>query len=558
MALTNFLKDIADAIRYAEQSEGQINAQQFATRIRALSGGQPIPPEPPTPPEPKDLIFWSALAQADIEPNTKLTVSNNKLTVGRYTSSDTNYYGKVSGTKVDGYIPLTQGTKVRLQHTGRDSGHTFVMTDDDMNVLYTSGANTRVDTLTEVDVPNGATRLYYCEYLNQTFIIETQIEDDGRLDEPTQDMLDANYELSVAEQGEKGIYNNLKACFTFVLDDSIPSIDQTYAIFKANGIKTCSASIPRNYRSVTLNGDKCVIDIVREMVADGGEVLSHNGGALTSETQATDSFKYNAITKQLLKDYGFNPTTIILAGGEGQDTIDFLQAEKWSRMYYKMSDKYGLVEPYKHDRVAFANFNSLNNFKTSVNDAIANNKWVVYYMHGINKETQVATYLNDALAYVKDKLDEGACEIKTYSEVYDAYYRNDPHLMGTGIIGSGKEEMAWTFDDGLLTITNNYKYGGVNTVSVTASEYHANDTTKIVFNQTNTTVSIGFGSGFLSDFVNCTEVVILGLNGMRGGTNSLPPNATTIKVSWSESTQRINPETWGANPNATVIYDYTE
>lgn len=49
MALTNFLKDIADAIRYAEKSEGQINAQQFATRIRALSGGQPIPPEPVRP-----------------------------------------------------------------------------------------------------------------------------------------------------------------------------------------------------------------------------------------------------------------------------------------------------------------------------------------------------------------------------------------------------------------------------------------------------------------------------------------------------------------------------
>lgn len=49
MALTNFLKDIADAIRYAEQSTGEINAQKFAERIRALQGGQPTPPTPPTP-----------------------------------------------------------------------------------------------------------------------------------------------------------------------------------------------------------------------------------------------------------------------------------------------------------------------------------------------------------------------------------------------------------------------------------------------------------------------------------------------------------------------------
>ncbi len=35
----NVNKDIADAIRYAEQSTAPINAQNFATRIRALSGG---------------------------------------------------------------------------------------------------------------------------------------------------------------------------------------------------------------------------------------------------------------------------------------------------------------------------------------------------------------------------------------------------------------------------------------------------------------------------------------------------------------------------------------
>lgn len=45
MALTDYLKSIADAIRYAEGSTGEINAQLFAERIRALKGGQ-IPTEP--------------------------------------------------------------------------------------------------------------------------------------------------------------------------------------------------------------------------------------------------------------------------------------------------------------------------------------------------------------------------------------------------------------------------------------------------------------------------------------------------------------------------------
>ena len=44
MALTDFLTSIADAVRYAEGSTGEINAQKFAERIRALSGSQPVSP----------------------------------------------------------------------------------------------------------------------------------------------------------------------------------------------------------------------------------------------------------------------------------------------------------------------------------------------------------------------------------------------------------------------------------------------------------------------------------------------------------------------------------
>lgn len=42
MTLTDFLSGIADAIRYAEGSTGEINAQDFEDRIRLLNGGQPV------------------------------------------------------------------------------------------------------------------------------------------------------------------------------------------------------------------------------------------------------------------------------------------------------------------------------------------------------------------------------------------------------------------------------------------------------------------------------------------------------------------------------------
>lgn len=47
------VKGIADAIRYAEGSSGKISVTDFAKRIRALSGGQPIPPTPVRPDVPQ-------------------------------------------------------------------------------------------------------------------------------------------------------------------------------------------------------------------------------------------------------------------------------------------------------------------------------------------------------------------------------------------------------------------------------------------------------------------------------------------------------------------------
>ena len=287
-------------------------------------------------------------------------------------------------------------------------------------------------------------------------------------------------------------------------------------------------------------------------------MLTHNGGVLTSENQDTKSFKYNVITKEVLKDYGFNPTTIILAGGTGQDTIDFLQAEKWSRMYYKMSDKYGQVEPYYHPRMGFSSYSSLNSFKTAVDNAITNHSWVVFYMHGIDKETQVATYLNSALEYVNEKVQTGDAEIKTYSEVYGAYYRNDPHLYGTGYIGTN-EKLTWTYEEDTINVVNHYAYGGVEVVSITASEYHASDTNTIIFKH-NKNTSVGFNTGCFSSFIGCTEFIVEGLNNPRNSAiqNSYLPNTvTSIKVSWDISAGAITPATIGADPNATVTYNYT-
>lgn len=98
MALTDFLTSIADAIRYAEGSSGEINAQQFATRIRALSGTT------------KTLSSISA-TKTTTSYTVEDTISTSDITVtATYSDSTTS---TVSGwtTNADSIDMSTSGTK---------------------------------------------------------------------------------------------------------------------------------------------------------------------------------------------------------------------------------------------------------------------------------------------------------------------------------------------------------------------------------------------------------------------------------------------------------------
>lgn len=104
MALTDFLTSIADAIRYAEQSNAPINAQQFATRIRALSGGQPIPPTPPFRPDVPQSGTWQM----------KTTYPNGFVLVGK---DDDTTDQAIFVRMVSGYgFPVTINTSYGSQH----------------------------------------------------------------------------------------------------------------------------------------------------------------------------------------------------------------------------------------------------------------------------------------------------------------------------------------------------------------------------------------------------------------------------------------------------------
>lgn len=133
MALTDFLTHIADAIRYAEKSTGLINAQNFADRIRALSGG--VTPEPEPHPTVPQTGTWQL----------KATTGKKYIILG--TDDDNNGNAKYFRLLRTYGFPYTMNTEAEtvseLRALGTDIDDT-IFTDTDAPALFPDG----VDVLT--------------------------------------------------------------------------------------------------------------------------------------------------------------------------------------------------------------------------------------------------------------------------------------------------------------------------------------------------------------------------------------------------------------------------
>ena len=133
MALTDFLTSIADAIRYAEGSTGEINAQKFAERIRALSGSQPSPePEP----EPSPIVPQTGTWQL------KTTTGKKYIILG--TDDDNNGNAKYFRLLRTYGFPYTMNVEAENASIAKALGNDVddtIFTDTDAPALFTDGVD---------------------------------------------------------------------------------------------------------------------------------------------------------------------------------------------------------------------------------------------------------------------------------------------------------------------------------------------------------------------------------------------------------------------------------
>ena len=219
-----------------------------------------------------------------------------------------------------------------------------------------------------------------------------------------------------------------KGYVSFVFDDLRRQQDSIASIFEEFNFPLCLAAIP-NQLQITANGlsqargnftpgmtMKAVCD---QVVANGGEIMTHNADVVTATNQYDYDFMWNYFVGQKLKleDAGYTIRGLIRAGGTG-----FIQRSaetaRWAAAYYEYSD-FGYLPNHRIDRI---NINqSLATIKAAIDDAVASNRWIQFYGHDYdygNGETLTGEAdLREILQYCEDS----GIEVVTYSYIFDHF-----------------------------------------------------------------------------------------------------------------------------------------
>lgn len=231
--------------------------------------------------------------------------------------------------------------------------------------------------------------------------------------------------------GDKKIVKTVKkAVFSFIWDDIQTSDPLVYNVFQDYGYIPSYAIMTNNLNS---GNRDFYIDAYQKGVSILAHSVSHpdmSGTTLTNaqvNTQMVDS-------KKIIESYGMRVSGWVTPSST-LNAIYYPQVDK--NFGYAFTNTGGAfnetVSPLRLSRVgletAMAGHN-LANVQAIIDDAIANNKMVVFYGHHLpstylNPDT--TPYLTEAdlrniLAYLKTKSDENLCEVMTTDEAIKTYY----------------------------------------------------------------------------------------------------------------------------------------
>ena len=305
--------------------------------------------------------------------------------------------------------------------------------DDNNNVISDALTNTfsKSKSGVIVTVPEKATRMHFTMYGHQSFTLQRVLNlTDKEFDNLPINRMKLENEINQKYEEykkDKTVYKKLdKAYITFVNDDTRAQVDVFADLFISKNNPLVLATIPSELIENSSSEKETRLEVARRVEQSGGEIIAHNGGVLKQEDFSDYNTMYSFFvkTKQIFNHYNFDVNGIILAGGNGQ-VVGAEESERWASSIYSYSDLYGvqynkkeivLDFAYFHWRTGLGNYkNDLDKIKQSIDDAIENKEWLVFYFHDSSEiDPEI---LGQVLDYVNSK-DKTKLEAVTYKEMY--------------------------------------------------------------------------------------------------------------------------------------------
>lgn len=225
-----------------------------------------------------------------------------------------------------------------------------------------------------------------------------------------------------------------KAYISFVFDDGWHDLDSVANVFSEFGLPLCLAIIPSRLTNIcdglssptdAFTVGMTIQEIAKIVVANGGEILSHNGKIFTDENWDDRSawIEKFRTTKQKLTSAGFEIRGIIADGGVGSidgNTGTSEQAKKlqsWAAQYFEYSDLYGYSPNYFRPR-KYLN-NGVEAVINQISEAVANKDWFVFYGHTFDGTEDNVNYEN-MRAILQYCIDNGIAVVP-YHFIYDNF-----------------------------------------------------------------------------------------------------------------------------------------
>ena len=343
----------------------------------------------------------------------------------------------------------------RIQCTGYVVGNSALIKglDSNDNTIFSfPNSNTPNKTLYEnyeIVIPTNVCKVKYCNFyeigISTTTFVDNSFKRIGSLNLNGTKISNVNDEIAELITENTILKQNLidsqksndfawsefdKVYVTFTVDDGNPDISDIATLFENKGVPLCLA-IPPTRLQLSTNSGETVLEVCNRVVTNGGEILGHHIGGITSDTSKEEIYDKLINTKKIFLKNNINLQGFITIGGNNWETADFEYIIDLLRPYYKYNDNYGRyndVVQYGQVRKFLVTSKSANrefiDIALSGGDILPTSKtnvlkWVSFATHGESDSITLEIF-GDIIDYIQS-LGNDKIEIVNFKYIYDKF-----------------------------------------------------------------------------------------------------------------------------------------